>query len=51
MSSTLMRGLPMVSANTALVFGVIARRKFSGSSGSTKRVSMPSLRRLTSNSA
>jgi len=33
-----------------LVFFVIARRKFSGSSESTKVVAMPSLRRFTSSS-
>ena len=43
MSTTLISGLPSVSAYSSLVFGLIARRKFSGSSGSTNVVSMPSL--------
>ena len=41
MSNTFTSGLPSVSPYTARVVGRIARRKFSGSSGSTKVVSMP----------
>lgn len=44
MSSTLIFGLPMVSAKKSLVFGRTARRHSSASSWfSTKVVSMPSL--------
>src|SRR3954470_22740548 len=41
MSNTLTSGLPRVSPYTARVLGRIARRKLSGSSGSTNVVSMP----------
>ena len=49
MSSTLPRGFEIVSPYRHLVFGVIALRKFSGSSGSTNLTSRPNLRKLTSN--
>ncbi len=41
MSRTFPRGLPMLSANSALVFGRIAARQASRSSASTKDTSMP----------
>ncbi len=49
MSTMLMAGLPSVSEKIAFVFGRIARRKFSGSSGSTRVASMPSFGKLTTN--
>jgi hypothetical protein len=48
MSSTLRRGLATVSAKMQRVLSDSAARKFSGSSESTKTVSMPSFLRLTS---
>ena len=48
-SIMLMAGFPNVSEKTALVFGFSARRKFSGSSGSTKVASMPSFLKFTLN--
>jgi hypothetical protein len=47
MSIMLIAGLPSVSEKIALVFGCSARRKFSGSSGSTSVASMPSFLKLT----
>jgi hypothetical protein len=47
MSITLMAGLPSVSEKIALVLGLRALRKFSGSSGSTRVASMPSFLKLT----
>jgi hypothetical protein len=47
MSITLIAGLPSVSEKIALVLGFSARRKFSGSSGSTSVASMPSFLKLT----
>src|SRR5450631_76189 len=49
MSSTLSCGLPSVSAYSALVLGLIARRKFSGSAESTNVVSMPNWANVTAN--
>ncbi len=49
MSSTLSRGLAIVSAKIALVLGRSAARKFSGSSGSTKLHSMPKRSKVTEN--
>ena len=40
--NTLIRGLPSVSPYRIFVLGRIARRKFSGSAGSTKVTSIPS---------
>ncbi|MND00003.1 hypothetical protein D3C83_184840 [compost metagenome] len=47
MSITLIAGLPSVSEKRHLVFGLMALRKFSGSSGSTSMDSMPSLAKFT----
>ncbi len=47
MSITLIAGLPSVSEKMARVLGLSARRKFSGSSGSTRVASMPKFLKFT----
>ncbi len=48
-SATTPVGLDRLSTKTALHFGVSARRKFSGSSGSTKIASQPNFLKLRPN--